>query len=112
MLLSSEQRLQNIFITLASERSFAIREAQRAIENVSYVDYLKAKNDYGFFNRIIKNDLSEEEAETYERIPELFGSNEFPMYSAEQYMRDLNETYAQPVIFSDGSIVAENDVPF
>lgn len=120
MLFSSEEKLQDrlqaIFITLAGERSLAVREAQRAIENVSYSHYLEAEHWYKFFNRIIKRDLEAEEADTLRRLPDLFGSTEFPKYTVDQYMHDLEEMdreyAANQVVFSDGSIVAENDVPF
>ena len=104
-------KLRAVLLALISERNIAINQAKRAIVNTDLGRHLDAKHNYRIFDDLIKDYLAEEEADTKAKCPKLFEDAEFPEYSTEQHIAALREK-ANHVVFSDGSIVADDDVPF
>ena len=101
----SEAKLFSVYCSLAAERHISVTLGKAAIINISMSEYLDAKSTYRRFNDIIKDFFSEDDGE----------GEAFPEYSNEQFFSDLDESNRrrhEAVVFSDGSVVEYEDVPF
>ena len=111
--MSNKFNYTDVHVGLATIRTRALFQAEIAIENQKYCDYLHAKEYYRMANDIISKNFSYIDGLMSSTLPGYDRS--FPEWEERKNsaLQDLEKmTEKTVVVFSDGSKVECEDVPF
>ena len=104
MLLTKEKYI-SIYSQLSYLRMEEVTSAEHAIERRDFNTYLDAEYHFNRVNRIIRAEFPELDEGYMSVIPSARKNATFPDWP-------YSNPFETPVVFSDGSVVTECDIPF